>query len=85
MSNNKVVFHIGENGDVAIYADGDVNVYWVSELTPNDRIYQGSPDPIPDGMLDGHIGHKNDDSPAAKKLSRLVREANGLPVFDVVK
>ena len=85
MTKPTVAIHIDEAGGVQVYADGEVDVIWVSDLTPDDRCYRATPEPIPAGLIDGDIGHQGDRSPAAAKLSKFVKEAYGLPAFEVVK
>ena len=84
MTNQTVVLHTNERGDLTVYSDPGVRVIWCSDLVPHDRLYQDNPGPIPAGLLDGPIGFMNDGSPAAARVSRGIKEANGLPVFEVV-
>lgn len=85
MTKPTVVLHIDEAGDVTIYADGEVNVIWCSDLVPADRLYRVTPAPIPADLLDGEIGHKTDNSPAATRLSNAIKEANGFPTLEVIR
>ena len=81
----RVVFHIDETGGVQVYQDEGVDVFCVSELAPNDRVYRYSPDPIPDEMLDGEVGHYADGSAAHARVTRAVKEAYGIPLLEEVK
>lgn len=80
-----VALHISERGDITVYADGDVNVFWVSDIAAEDRVYQGNPPPIPAGLLDGPVGHRFDGSQAHVKLERITKQAYGEPVLTGVK
>lgn len=79
-----VVLHVDEHGNVSTYADGAVDVIFAYDLTPGDRLYRCNPAPIPAGLLDDKIGSADDGSPAEARISRAVRDAFGLPAFDVV-
>lgn len=85
MSKPTVVLHIDALGNVEVFADGEVDVIWVSDLAPNDRCYRATPEPIPAGLIDEEVGHQGDGSPAAAKLSKFIKEAYGLPAFEVIK
>lgn len=80
-----VVFYTDEHGNISSYANGDVEVLWVSDLTPGDRIYRADPDPIPKGMIDGPIGSSFDGSPAMIRLERGIKEAFGESPLTVVE
>lgn len=80
-----VVLHVDQHGNVSTYANGEVDVIFAYDLTPDDRLYRCDPAPIPDGLLDGEVGNADDGSPAEARISRAVREAFGLPAFDVVR
>lgn len=81
----RVMIHSDEDGMIFVYADTDVEVYWVDERTPEDRIYRMDPGLIPEGALTGDVGHKNDGSAASIKAVRLGRAMDGLPGLEVIK
>lgn len=60
MSIPTVVLHIDADGNVKNYADGDMRVIWVSDVTPEKRIYRTDPDPIPEAMIDGDPWRKTE-------------------------
>lgn len=78
-----VVLHVDVDGNVVVYADGAVDVIYAYDLTPDDRLYRCNPEPIPAGLLDGPIGAAGDGSPAEARITRAVRDAFGMPAFDV--
>jgi hypothetical protein len=43
-----------------------------------------SPDEIPDGMIAGPIGHKDDKSPAHARALRAVKQVNGEGPFEII-
>jgi hypothetical protein len=81
----RVVIYVDQNGNWSVQADPGVDVYSVDELVPHDRVYQMNPDHIEDGVLDGEVHHENDGSAAAARITRAVREAHGMPAFEVIE
>ena len=61
----RIVIHYDEAGEMSVHADAGIDVFYVDENVPRDRIYRANPEPIPDDMLTGPIGHRADGSPAA--------------------
>ena len=80
----RVVIHQQDDGSISVLADPGPDVYWVDDRTPSDRIYQMSPDPIPDRMLEGHVGHGGDGSPAETRAHACVAAMEGRPHLSVV-
>ena len=80
----RVVFQTDAHGNVSVYADPDVEVIMCCDWVPNDRLYRMEPEPIPDGLLSGSIGHRGDGHPGETRITRAVREATGQDPFDVV-
>ena len=68
-----------------IYADEGVVVYSVCEFAKDDRIYRLSPNPIPDQMLQGPIGHKDDGSAATTRIRRYLGDLRGESPFKVIE
>jgi hypothetical protein len=79
-----VVIYSDFDGNTCVFADPGVDVFWVDEVTPEDRTYQMSPGPIPESLVDETVGHKDDGSPASRKARTLERRIEGKPMFDVV-
>lgn len=50
----RIVIYRDEDGAMTVLADRGVDVYYVDERAPSDRIYRASPDPIPGNFLDGN-------------------------------
>ena len=73
----RVLIDWKENGDFTVYADGEVEVFSRSEHIPDDMLYRFSPDPIPEGWLDGPFGYIGDGSLAdatALFIARIFEE-----------
>ena len=70
----RVALVYDEAGNVEVYADKGVTIISVCDHTPGDRLYRLTPAPIPDGMLDGHIGHAGDET-QADRLANAAAEA----------
>lgn len=70
----RVALVYDEAGNVEVYADKGVTIISVCDHTPGDRLYRLNPAPIPDGMLDGHIGHAGDET-RADRLATAAAEA----------
>lgn len=79
MSNPRVVLHYDESGWVTVYADEGVTVISVCDHAPEDRLYRMSPEAIPEGMLDGDIGHREDGSPASVRAQAALAEIESRP------
>ena len=73
----RAVIHWRNDGSFAVYADDGVEVISVSDFAPDDRLYRMSPDPIPDDLLDGPVGHIGDGSAAEVKAIRVIKELHG--------
>ena len=73
----RVVIHQDETGWPVVYADGEVEVFWVDEGAPDDRTYKMSPEPVPDGILDAEHGYMDDGTAASIKAERAKRELAG--------
>ena len=73
----RVAIHFTEDGNWTAYADDGVEVYSVCDASPSDRVYRMAPEPIPDGLIGGDVGHKDDGSAASLRVQRFVAEANG--------
>lgn len=85
MSEKRVVIYTDHHGNWSVQADEGVTVYSIVELVPDDRVYRMEPDPIDETLLIGEVHHKNDGSPAAARISKAVKEANGIPFLEPVK
>ena len=81
---NRVVIYRSEDGMQTVFSDAGIEVYWVDETAPNDRIYQMNPDPIPTNLISGTIGHAKDGSAAMIKAERFARSISGRQPFDVI-
>lgn len=60
----RVALVYDEDGNIEVYHDKGVEVIAVCDFAPSDRLYRMEHNPIPDGLLDGPIGSKNDGSAA---------------------
>lgn len=59
-----VVIDQDSEGNVRVYADGDVQIYIRNEHVPRDKLYRYAPPQIPDGWLDRPAGFCGDGSEA---------------------
>lgn len=73
----KVVLYAAENGNVTVYFDEGVQVFWVDDRAPQDRVYEMSQRDVPDGLVDGPVGRAGDGSPAEARAFRAVAEHCG--------
>lgn len=81
----RAVIHYDKDGFESYFADDGVTLLIVDDRVPSDRIYRTSPTAIPDDLLDGEVGHKDDNSWASVRLIRAMRDLDGLPAFDVIE
>lgn len=70
----RVALVYDEAGNVEVYADKGVTIISVCDHAPEDRLYRLAPAPIPDGLLDGYIGHAGDET-RADRLATAAAEA----------
>lgn len=82
---SRVVFHIGEDGRQQVFADSDVEVIFVDENCPRDRVYRASPDAIPNAMIGGTIGHAGDGTPMDIRAKVFSAEMDGKPHLSVIE
>lgn len=75
----KAVVHQDENGEITIYADDGIEVFWVDDRSSFDRIYRMDHRNIPEGMLDGIAGKSGDGSQGAVRLNAIMSEIEGRP------
>lgn len=80
----RVVIHIDENGSQRVFSDGDVEVFFVDEGCPRDRVYRASPNPVPDGMIYGCIGHMDDGTPMDLRAKVFAAELSGASHLSLV-
>ncbi len=70
----RVVVQIDEDGELSYFAGTGVELFVVDERAPNDRVYRWStsatPAEIDQVLSDDPIGHRFDDSEAARKLGQ---------------
>jgi hypothetical protein len=67
-----VVIHQDEQGEITVFSDDGVTIFWVDERAPDDRVYEMTRHPIPSGMLHGPVGRHKDGSSADAKAHALV-------------
>lgn len=79
-----VALHFDENGLLRVYSDEGVQVISVDDRSPGDRLYRYMHQPIPEGMLDGTIGHAHDGSPATARALRGLAEMQGRSHLSIV-
>jgi len=79
-----VVIRNDEDGNIQVYREGHVDIIWCDDRAPQDRLYRMRGDPIPDGLLDGEVGHVGDNSAASIRAQRALRYIEGRPAFDVI-
>ena len=84
MTKLRVAIRFDPFGLPEFFADEGVEVYSVCDFTPSDRVYRCSPGPIPDGLLEGPIGHKDDGSAANTRAIRAVKMMEGESHLSVV-
>ncbi len=89
-SSNRVVIH--EKGDglpPSVYSDGDVEVIWVCDPTPEDRFYRMTPTPTPDDLsaeiAKGHIGEHGDDPQKHARAHAAHAKMSGKPRLVLVE
>ena len=71
----RAVIHYDEIGMVKYLADEGVELFVVDERAPDDRVYRTSPDPIPDGILEGPAGYRGDGSRSEAVIHRALRNS----------
>ncbi|WP_162784721.1 hypothetical protein [Paracoccus suum] len=80
----RVAINVNIGGDFEVFADEGVEVICVCDFAEDDRLYRASPRPIPEGMLDGPIGHAGDGSRAERLAHAVSKELDeGAPLHDL--
>ncbi len=80
----RVIIHLQGDGSLPdVYVEGDAEVIWVSDMTPDDRFFRMSNRPIPDDLAadlrNGPISQAGDDPAKDVRAHTALAEMNGEP------
>ena len=85
----RVFVHEMLKGAFVAYVDGEAEVIWISDRTPDDRFYQMTPWPVPERIerevASANIGRLEDDSAAPARAARLGADSRGEPHLRIVR